>query len=71
VVVLHDVAGVAVPEIAKLVVPEGAIPPLAPVTVPVKVNTPPKVGVEIDDMVTVGVPLETVVADDDETAATG
>ena len=69
--VLHVDAGSAVPEMAKLIDPEGATPPLDPVTVPVKINEPPKVGLEIEVMVTLGVPLETAVAVKEVTAATG
>lgn len=68
---MHEVAGVAVPEMAKLIDPNGATPPLDPVTVAVKVNEPPKVGLEIEVRDTLDVPLDTVVAVNEATAATG
>jgi hypothetical protein len=71
VVALHVLAGVAVPEIAKLIDPLGATPPVEPVTVAVKVSDPPKVGLEVEVMATLGLPVETVVAVDEITAATG
>jgi len=51
--------------------PVGAIPPADPVTVAVKVNDPPRVGVEIELMATLGVPVETEVAVEEVAAATG
>ena len=64
-------AGIAVPEIVKLVAPEGATPPVEPVTVAVKVNDPPKVGLGAEEIVTLGTPVLTVVALEEVTAATG
>jgi hypothetical protein len=68
---LHVEAGIAVPEITKLVGPEGATPPIDPVTEAVKVNDPPKVGLGAEEIVTLGAPVLTVVALDEVTAATG
>jgi len=71
VLVLQVDAGLPVPEIAKFVVPLGATPPATPVTVAVKVNTPPKVGVRVEVIPTLGAPDETTVAFGEVTAATG
>lgn len=61
-VVLQVVAGLAVPEIAKLITPAGAAALALPVTVAVKVTEPPRVGVELLVRTTVGVAAATVVA---------
>ena len=62
--------GVGVPVIAKLIRPLGAAAPLDPVTVAVKSREPPRVGVELVLMATVGLTLATTVLVDDEVAPT-
>ena len=63
-------AGVEVPLIAKLITPLGAAAPVAPVTVAVKRSEPPRVGVEVVLMATVGMALATRVLVDEEVAPT-
>ena len=68
--VLQIAAGLAVPEIAKLITPAGAAALADPVTVAVKVTEPPRVGVEALVRTTVGVAAATVVEVVDATTPT-
>ena len=62
--------GVGRPLMAKPITPVGALAPVDPLTVAVKSREPPRVGVELVLMATVGVTLATTVLVDDEVAPT-
>jgi hypothetical protein len=59
-----------VPERAKFITPAGATALATPVTVAVKITCPPRVGVLVEEIPTVGVASETVVVVVEATADT-